>query len=118
MAKIDRHGGDIDQYNEEHAVYRRSLHASFRKKEQMRIAKDNLRMARRIVDAKPIILTARLEKDWQTNVRYLDNISAYPKDWNAKQSSSPPDQEDDSSVETNNDPVEYEIEIKTAKDLV
>lgn len=52
-----------------------------RERELLRISKENMNMFRRINGKKAAISVEKLEKDWHRNLRYMDNISAFPEDW-------------------------------------
>ena len=38
-------------------------------------------MLKRISNKKPAISRERLENDWQQNLTFMNNISAFPEDW-------------------------------------
>lgn len=58
-----------------------SLSRDRRKRELMRISKENMRMMRRISAKKSSLSVDKMERDWRKNLRYMDNISAFPEDW-------------------------------------
>lgn len=43
-------------------------------------------MLRRIHNKKPAISVEKLEKDWNQNRKFMDNISAFPEDWYLRES--------------------------------
>lgn len=51
-------------------------------------------MLKRIRNKKPAISTDKLEKDWKQNLKFMDNISAYPEDWYLKEARSNPNLSD------------------------
>lgn len=52
-----------------------------RQRELLRISKENVRMMRRITGKKSSLSVETLERDWRRNLRYMDNISAFPEEW-------------------------------------
>jgi hypothetical protein len=54
-----------------------------RERELLRITKENQDILKRIMSKKPeeTSSAAYLKKDWDQNVKFLDNISAFPQDW-------------------------------------
>ena len=54
-----------------------------RERELLRITKENQDILKRIISKKPETTssTAYLKKDWDQNVKFLDNISAFPQEW-------------------------------------
>lgn len=47
----------------------------------LRITKENMNMLKRISHKKPAISRERQETDWEQNLRFMNNISAFPEDW-------------------------------------
>lgn len=52
-----------------------------RERELLRITKENMNMLKRISNKKPAISREKLENDWQQNLTFMSNISAFPEDW-------------------------------------
>lgn len=78
MSHIMRTKGRIDNMND---IEYKSLSRERREREMLRIAKENMNMFKRINRKKPAISTEVLEKDWNRNLKYMDNISSFPEDW-------------------------------------
>lgn len=55
-----------------------------RERELLRITKENQDILKRIMSKKPDISTSSLKRDWDQNVRFLNNISAFPEEWYSK----------------------------------
>ena len=60
-----------------------SLSRERRERELLRITKENQDILKRIMSKKPeeTSSTRYLRKDWDQNVKFLNNISAFPEDW-------------------------------------
>jgi hypothetical protein len=78
MSQIMRTKGRIDNLND---IEYKSLSRERREREMLRIAKENMNMFKRINNKKPAISTELLEKDWNRNLKYMDNISSFAEDW-------------------------------------
>ncbi|CAD5122075.1 DgyrCDS10527 [Dimorphilus gyrociliatus] len=68
-----------------------SLNREKRSRELLRVMNENQEILRRITSRKPQYDHMKWEQDWNENLRYMDSISAYPKDWwkQTSKSSSP-----------------------------
>ena len=58
-----------------------SLCREQRKREVLKIGRENQRIIRRIVDVEPTFSIPRLEREWSNTMQYLDQISHYPREW-------------------------------------
>ncbi len=52
-----------------------------REREMLRITRENMDMFKRIQNKKPAISKSAQLKDWEKNLQFMDNISAFPEDW-------------------------------------
>ena len=78
MSHTARTKGQIDNKNE---AVPKSLSKGRRERELLRITKENLNMFKRISSKKPEISREKMERDWQKNLLFMDNISAFPDEW-------------------------------------
>jgi hypothetical protein len=78
MAHTMRTRGQIDNRND---VEYKSLSKEKRERELLRITKENINMVRRIQGKRSDISNEKLARDWQQNLKFMDNISAFPEDW-------------------------------------
>ncbi len=78
MAHTMRTRGQIDNRND---VVFKSLSKERREREMIRITKENITMIRRIQSKKPAISREQHDREWQQNLKFMDNISSYPEDW-------------------------------------
>jgi hypothetical protein len=74
--------GQVDNRNDAKA---KSLSKGRRERELLRITKENLNMFKRINNKKPAISREMHEKEWRKNLKFMDNISAYPEEWYSKE---------------------------------
>ena len=58
-----------------------SLSRGRREREMLRITKENMELFKRIHSKKPAISRDQLKRDWEKNLQFMDNISAFPEDW-------------------------------------
>ncbi|UJR33702.1 hypothetical protein I4U23_021131 [Adineta vaga] len=78
MAQTMRTTGRLDNRNTYSA---RSLNQEKRRRELLRVSRENSTMAKRIVDRKPDLNRNDWSTSWSKNISYLDNISKYEFDW-------------------------------------
>jgi E3 ubiquitin-protein ligase TRIP12 len=78
MAHTMRTRGQIDNRNE---VIYKSLNKEKRERELLRITKENIEMVKRLQGKKSDLSNEKLARDWQQNLKFMDNISAFPEDW-------------------------------------
>ncbi len=58
-----------------------SLNHEKRRRELMRVSRENSAMIKRIMDRKPDLSRASWSSSWSRNLSYLDNISKYDLEW-------------------------------------
>ncbi|CAF0753815.1 unnamed protein product [Rotaria sordida] len=78
MSNIMRTTGSIDNRNDYEA---KSLNHEKRRRELLRVSRENSTMIKRIMDRKPDLSRESWTSSWSKNVSYLDNISKYDSDW-------------------------------------
>ncbi|CAF3284976.1 unnamed protein product [Rotaria socialis] len=78
MSNIMRTTGSIDNHNDYES---KSLNHEKRRRELLRVSRENSTMIKRIVERKPDISRTSWSSSWSKNLSYLDNISKYDLDW-------------------------------------
>lgn len=58
-----------------------SLNREKRQRELLRVTKENQEVLKRILNRKPEYHRSKWQKDWEHNLKFMDNISAYPPNW-------------------------------------
>jgi E3 ubiquitin-protein ligase TRIP12 len=58
-----------------------SLNHEKRRRELLRVSRENSTIAKRIIDRKPNVNPDDWTASWSRNLSYLDNISRYDVDW-------------------------------------
>ena len=58
-----------------------SLNREKRQRELLRVTRENQEILKRINMRKPEYSVEQWAKDWEWNQKFMDNISAFPKDW-------------------------------------
>ena len=58
-----------------------SLNREKRQRELLRVTRENQAVLKRILDRKPEYHRSIWQKDWEQNLKFMDNISAYPPNW-------------------------------------
>lgn len=62
-------------------VFPRSLNQEKRRKELLRVSKENATLAKRIIELKPEGNRDSWRTNWSRNSSYLDNIAKYEAEW-------------------------------------
>ena len=57
----------------------------------LRITRENVNMVKRIQSKKSDMSNEKMERDWQQNLKFIDNISAFPEDWYIRRANSDPE---------------------------
>jgi len=78
MSYIMRTKGRVDNRNN---YEYKSLNREKRMRELLRVTQENQDILKRITARKPEYDHREWEDDWQKNQNFMDNISAYPRDW-------------------------------------
>lgn len=78
MSAIMRSKGRVDHRNN---YEYKSLNKEKKKRELIRVTRENHALLRRITDKPPVYCAASLQAEWNRNQQLLDNISKYPKCW-------------------------------------
>lgn len=78
MSKIMKTQGGVDNQN---PYEYKSLNHEKRLRELLQVTKGNERIVKRISSKKPLYDHAQWDRDWITNQQYMDQISAYPREW-------------------------------------
>lgn len=78
MADIMKTTGRIENRND---YEYRSLNREKRLREILQVTKENERILKGISSKKPEYDHTKWDRDWATNQQFMDQISAYPKDW-------------------------------------
>ena len=58
-----------------------SLNREKRQRELLRVTRENQEILKRINMRKPEYSVQQWARDWEENQQFMDNISAFPKDW-------------------------------------
>ncbi|CAF0726754.1 unnamed protein product [Adineta steineri] len=85
MSTIMRTNSSLDNRNN---YVGHSLNQEKRRRELLRVSRENSTMLKRIVDRKPEFNQNDWSTSWSRNLSYLDNISKYELDWNDSKPSS------------------------------
>ncbi|CAF1218986.1 unnamed protein product [Adineta ricciae] len=85
MSNTMRTTGQIDNRN---FYVPRSLNQEKRRRELLRVSKENGTLAKRIIDRKPILGREDWQKSSQQNNAYLNNIAKYETNWHCRKSAS------------------------------
>jgi len=78
MSYIMRTRGRVDNRNN---YEYKSLNREKRQRELLRVTRENQEILKRINMRKPEYSVQRWADDWDENQKFMDNISAFPKDW-------------------------------------
>lgn len=78
MSHTMRNKGQLDNKND---AVSKSLSRGRREREMLRISKENVELLKRIHNKKPAISRDAWKKDWENNLKFMDNISSFPEDW-------------------------------------
>ncbi|CAF0725761.1 unnamed protein product [Adineta ricciae] len=84
MAHTMRRTDNLDNRNYYSA---KSLNQEKRRRELLRVSRENSTMAKRIVDRKPDLNRNDWSNSWSKNLAYLDNIAKYSLDWHGSRPS-------------------------------
>jgi len=71
----------IDLFNINCWVFFLSLNHEKRRRELLRVSRENSSMIKRIVDRKPDLSRSSWTESWSKNLSYLDNISKFDLEW-------------------------------------
>jgi hypothetical protein len=58
-----------------------SLNQVKRRKELLRVSKENATLAKRIIELKPDVSRENWKNSWSKNSTYFDNLARYEPDW-------------------------------------
>ncbi|CAG5116833.1 unnamed protein product [Candidula unifasciata] len=86
MSYIMRTRGRVDNRNN---YMNKSLNLEKRKRELLRVTKENQLILYRINMRKPEYNHQKWQLEWEKNQKFMDNISAYPVDWWIKEKKTP-----------------------------
>lgn len=78
MSYIMRTQGRIDNRNN---YEYKSLNREKRQRELLRVTRENQTVLQRILNRKPEYDRTIWKKDWEKNLKFMDNISQYPQGW-------------------------------------
>jgi len=78
MSYIMRTQGRVDNRNN---YEYKSLNREKRQRELLRVTRENQAVLQRILLRKPEYDRTKWQRDWEHNLKFMDNISAYPQDW-------------------------------------
>ena len=78
MSHTMRNKGQLDNKND---AVSKSLSRGRREREMLRISKENVELLKRIHNKTPAISRDAWKKDWENNLKFMDNISSFPEDW-------------------------------------
>jgi len=82
MSHTMRNKGQLDNLND---AVPKSLSRGRREREMLRITRENLTLLKRINNKKPAISAEAHRRDWNRNLQFMDNISAFPEEWYLRQ---------------------------------
>ncbi|UJR13579.1 hypothetical protein I4U23_000592 [Adineta vaga] len=115
MSNTMRTTGQIDNRNYYEA---RSLNQEKRRRELLRVSKENGTMAKRIVDRKPILARENWQRSSQQNNVYLNNIAKYEVNWYERKSASAQKQHKDEEEEEENSKAQEPAEKSKSQEPV
>lgn len=78
MSFIMRTKGRVDNRNN---YDYKSLNREKRRRELLRVTRENQAVLQRILNRKPEYDQSKWRRDWSSNLKFMDNISAFPRDW-------------------------------------
>lgn len=82
MSHTMRNKGQLDNLND---AVPKSLSRGRREREMLRITRENMNLLKRINNKKPAISAEAHRRDWNKNLQFMDNISAFPEEWYLRQ---------------------------------
>ena len=63
------------------SIFIHSLNREKRQRELLRVTRENQAVLQRILNRKPEYDRTKWQRDWEHNLKFMDNISAYPQEW-------------------------------------
>jgi len=78
---MNQKGTNKDRWNIYTHFFSISLNQEKRRKELLRVSKENATLAKRIIDCRLDTNRENWKSSWSKNAAYLDNISKFEPDW-------------------------------------